>query len=415
MNGSIFSGLKILDFGAAATVPLALAWIADYGAEVIKVETHLRPDISRAGGPFYEARMGEIDHAGWQEWLNPSKYSITLNLGKPAGKEIVRRLITQWQPDILAESFRPGVMKRFGLDYGEVKNLKPDIIYWSSCLEGQYGPHCQRLGYGPVSTNLSGVSYLSGWPDRPPCGAPMAYGDFASTGTGIIALISALIRRRKTGRGVHIDQSQYEVNVHVLAGVMMEYMINGRIMKRNGNGHPSAAPHGVYPCSGEDRWVAIAVLSEADWNGFCRVLGQPDWTRSEKFNTLAGRKAHEDELDRLVGLWTVSKTAEEIEALMQESGVAANVVETGKDIYEDRQLAHYGHFRRIDHPIMGTINSEWPPFKFSKTTDTHKRAPLLGEHNHFVLSDILEMSEDEISDLYAEGVITTDADLPGAS
>jgi benzylsuccinate CoA-transferase BbsF subunit len=415
MKGSIFNGLKILDFGAAATVPLALAWLADYGAEVIKVETHLRPDISRAGGPFYEARMGEIDHAGWQEWLNPSKYSITLNLAKPAGRDIIRRLITQWRPDILAESFRPGVMKRFGLDYSEVEKLKPDIIYWSSCLEGQYGPHCQRLGYGPVSTNLSGVSYLSGWPDRPPCGAPMAYGDFASTGTGIISLVSALLRRRKTGKGVHIDQSQYEVNVHVLAGVMMEYMVNGRVMKRNGNRHPSAAPHGVYPCSGEDRWVAIAVLSEPEWQSFCKVLDSPDWTQAENFSTLTGRKENEDELDRLVGEWTILKTAEEIETLMQESGVAANVVETGKDIYEDRQLAHYGHFRKIDHPVMGTINSEIPPFKFSKSTDTHSRAPLLGEHNQYVLSEILGMTDDDISDLYADGVITTDADLPGAA
>ena len=127
-------------------MPLALAYLADYGAEVIKVETHLRPDVSRAGGPFYEARMGEIDQAGWQQWLNPSKYSITLNLAKPKGKDIIKRLITQWQPNILAESFRPGVMKRFGLDYDKVKELKPDIIYWSSCLEGQFGPHCQRPG-----------------------------------------------------------------------------------------------------------------------------------------------------------------------------------------------------------------------------------------------------------------------------
>ena len=411
---SIFTGIKIIDFGAAATVPLALAYLADYGAEVIKVETHIRPDISRAGGPFYEARMGEMEQAGWQEWLNPSKYSITLNLGKEKGKDIIRRLITDWQPDILAESFRPGVMKRFGLDYDHVKALKPDIIYWSSCLEGQFGPHCQRLGYGPVSTNLSGVSYLTGWPDRPPCGMPMAYGDFASTGTGIISLVSALLRHRKTGKGVHIDQSQYEVNVHVLTGAILEYIINGRIFGRNGNRLAHAAPHGVYPCKGEDRWVAVAVLTQEDWKNFCRVIGYPQWTTDEKFSTLAGRKRNEDDLDKHIATWTRGKSAEEVESLMQQGGVAANVVETGEDIYQDPQLAHYGHFREIDHPNIGKVNSEIPPFKFSKSKDAHTRAPLLGEQNHYVLSDVLGMSDDEISDLYVEGVITTDADLPGA-
>jgi len=415
MANSIFDEIRILDFGSAATVPLATSWLADYGATVIKVETHLRPDITRAGGPFYEARMGETEQAGWQQWLNPSKYSITLNLSKPGGKDIIRRLVTEWQPRILAESFKPGVMKRFGFDYDTVKEWKPDIIYWSSCLEGQYGPHSQRLGYGPVSTNLSGPSYLTGWPDRPPSGMPLAYGDFASTGTGLLALVSALLRHKKTGKGVHIDQSQYEVNVHVLAGVMMEYLVNGRIMGRNGNRLPYAAPHGVYPCEGDDRWVAIAVFTEVEWQRFCRVIGNPDWTGDAKFDTLTRRKSNEDELDRLVGEWTMNIPPEQIEALMQAGGVAANVVETGKDIYEDTQMKHYGHFRVLEHPEIGTVRSEIPPLKFSKSTDNHFRAPLFGEHNHHVLSRLLGMSDDEISDLYADGVITTDADLPGST
>jgi crotonobetainyl-CoA:carnitine CoA-transferase CaiB-like acyl-CoA transferase len=357
--------------------------------------------------------MGELEQCGWQQWLNSSKYSMTLNLSKPEGRELVRQLIKKWQPDIVAQSFRPGIMKRFGLDYDSVKEIKPDIIYWSTCLEGQYGPHSQRLGYGTVSTNLSGASFLAGWEDRPPAGMPMAYGDFASTGTGLLTLVSALIRRKKTGKGVHVDQSQYEVNVHVLAGPMMEYLVNGRVMKRNGNRLPYAAPHGVYPCSGDDRWVAIAVLTHDEWTRFCNVIEKSEWVADDRFSTLIARKNNEDELDRLIGEWTADRTAEQIEAMMQKNGLAANVVETGKDIYEDAQLSHYGHFKEMDHPEIGKIRSEIPPLKFSKVADKHFRAPLLGEHNHYVLSEFLDMTDDQISELYASGVITTEADLPG--
>lgn len=410
---SIFDGIRILDFGMAATVPLAMAWLGDFGAAVIKIESHLRPDISRAGGPFYQARMGELEQNGWQQWLNSSKYSITLNLAKSEGRELARRLIREWRPHIMAESFRPGVMKKFGLDYERVKEIRPDIIYWSTCLEGQYGPHSQRLGYGTVSTNLSGASFLAGWPDRPPAGMPMAYGDFASTGTGLLTLVSALIRQKKTGRGVHIDQSQYEVNVHVLAGVMMDYMVNGRVMKRNGNRHSWAAPHGVFPCAGEDRWVAISVFTDGEWQRFCRALGNPDWAKDPRFSSVSKRKRNEDALEEQIGGWTSAREAESVERILQDNGIAANVVETGSDVYEDPQLAHYGHFRELDHPEIGSIRSEIPPLKFSKATDRHFRAPLLGEHNHYVLSQFLGMSDDDISDLYASGVITTDADLPG--
>ena len=345
-------------------------------------------------------------------WLNPSKYGITLNLNKPGARDLIKRVVTNWQPHIMAESFRPGVMKRWGLDYDSVKRLKPDIVYFSTCLEGQYGPHSQRLGYGGVSTSMSGVSHLVGWPDRPPAGLPLAYADFPSAGTGLIAVVSALIRQRRTGRGLHIDQSQYESNLYVLAGPLMEYAVNGRVMGGNGNRHPSASPHGVYPCEGHDRWIAIAVFTDEEWRSFCRVIGDPAWASESRFATLAGRKSNEDELDRLVGEWTKDFPTEQVEAMMQAEGVAANVVEDNKDIYDDPQMKHYGHFRELEHPVVGTIQSEMPPMRFSKSRDTHFRAPLLGEHNHYVLSQFLGMSDDEIADLYAEGVITTDADLP---
>jgi len=244
---------------------------------------------------------------------------------------------------------------------------------------------------------------------------PLAYGDFPSAGTGLITLASALIRQRKTGKGVHIDQAQYEANLYVLAGPLMEYLVNGRVMGANGNRIPNAAPHGVYPCDGDDRWIAIAVFTDEEWEDFCFVIGNPQWTKDPRFATLAVRKTNEDELDVLIAEWTKKHTAEEVEVIMQASGVAANVLEDNRDIYEDPQMKHYGHFREIEHPVVGTVRSEIPPFRFSKSTDSHVRAPLLGEHNHYVFTQFLGMSDDEVADLYANGVITTEADLPSSA
>ena len=410
MASSMLAGVKILDMATAGTGPLGLRWMGDYGATVIKVETHLRLDMVRMGGPFYKL-VTHPDHSGWEMVFNSSKYSITLNLNKPQARDLVRQLVSEWQPHIMAESFRPGVMKRWGLEYESIEKIKPDIIYYSTCLEGQYGPHSQRLGFGTVTNSISGASHLAGWPDRPPAGMPLAYADFPSAGTGLVAVLSALIRQRRTGKGVHIDQSQYESNLYVLGCPLMDYFVNGRIMTRNGNRLPYAAPHGAYPCMGDDRWVAIAVFTGEEWESFCHVIGSPEWTGDPRFSTLQARKSNEDELDRLVGEWTGNHTAEEVEAMMQAEGVAAHVVENNMDIYEDPQMKHYGHFREITHPAVGTVRSEIPPFRFSKSTDSHFRAPLLGEHNHYVFSQFLGMSDDEISDLYAGGVITTEADL----
>jgi benzylsuccinate CoA-transferase BbsF subunit len=411
MGNYIFDGIKALDMGTGGTVPLALKWLGDHGASVIKVETHLRLDSARMGGPFYGFIPG-ANRGGWQVWLNSTKYSFTVNLAKPQGRDLIKQLVVKWQPHILAESYRPGVMKKWGLDYDSIKKLKSDIIYWSSCIEGQYGPHCMRLGYGSVTSNLSGVGYLTGWPDRPPAGVPLAYSDFPAVGTGLIAITSALIRQRRTGKGVHLDQSQYESNLYVLAAPILEYLVNGRVMERNGNRLSHAAPHGVYPCEGVDRWVAIAVFTDEEWRSFCDVIGNPDWTKAPKFATLAGRKQSEDELDQLVGEWTKIHKAEDVESAMQARGVAANVVEDNQDIYEDPQMKYRGHFQEVEHPEVGKVKGELPPFRLSKSGERHFRAPLLGEHNNLILSEFLGLSDDEISDLYAEGAITTDADLP---
>lgn len=224
--------------------------------------------------------------------------------------------------------------------------------------------------------------------------------------------MAALDYRRRTGKGLYIDQAQFETGTHFIAPPLMDYFVNGRVIGRNGNRFPDAAPHGAFPCQGNDRWVAIAVFTDGEWQAFCRVIGNPGWTKDPKFATLQGRKANEDELERLVGEWTVSYPAEKIEAMMQEAGVAANVVESNKDLFEDPQLQHRGHFQYLEHPAIGRHAYESPAFRMSKSPFQMRPSPCLGQHNDYVYREILGLSDDEISDLYAEGVITTEANLP---
>jgi len=403
-------GIKVLDFGWAATGPMSIRYLADFGATVIHVQSWDRPCFLSYQRPRKDD-VAHPDYGYWAAMYNASKYSITLNLKNPETFNIIRRLIEKWQPDIVAESFTPGVMKKFNLDYDSIKELKPDIIYFSTCIQGQYGPHSRYPGYGNLGANLAGFYYISGWPDRdisPPYGA---YTDFINMRYGGAHLLAALEYRRRTGKGIYLDMSQYEVGLQFMAPPLMDYMVNGRIFERNGNRLPNAAPHGVYPCKGDDRWVAIAVFSDDEWDRFCGVIGRPEWCKDPKFNTFSGRKDNEDSLDNRIVKWTVDYTPEQVETMMQAAGIAANVVESVKDLFEDPQLKHRHHFRRFDHKVMGPIRFEGPASNLSKTPDKMWCPAAYGEHNEHVFKEILGMTEDEISDLIAEGAISTETEF----
>ncbi len=407
-----YEGIKILDFTWGAVGTVAVRFLSDWGAEAILVETYRKPSLNRTAGPFWANVVG-VERGGW--WhvnYNASKRSLSLNLDHPKANEVMKRLITEWKPNILAESYTPGAMKRLNLDYETVKEWKPDIIYYSTCMEGQTGPHKDRMGYGNVATSLAGPNFYTGWPDRDPSGLYGAYSDCLSATAGNNLMVAALFYQRKTGKGLWIDQSQYESVIRCLAPPLMDYFLTGRVMERAGNRVPDAAPHGAFPCKGDDRWVAIAVFTDEEWGGFCRVIGNPEWTKEPKFATLMGRKANEDVLERLVGEWTIDFAAEQVEAMMQAGGVAANVVENAQDYMEDPQIKHYNAMPEFDHPLIGKTRIYGPAMKLSKCPDGVSRAPTMGEHNRNVLHDILGMSDDEIADLMVEGAISTEADLP---
>jgi len=402
-------GIKVADFSWVIVGPLSMKHLADHGATVVRVESHTRPETSRLSGP-YKDNITSIEHSGFYPTYNSSKYGISLDLTKPRGREIALRLI-MWA-DVVAESYTPGTMKEWGLDYESVAKLKPDIIYVSTCQYGQYGPLAQLPGYGQLAAALSGISNAIGWPDLLPSTNAIAHTDFICPHFVVATVMAALDYRRRTGRGVYLDQSQLEAAVHFFAPPVMDYLVNNRIMERSGNRLPYAAPHGAYPCRGNDRWCAIVVFSDEEWRGLCDAMGNPEWTQDPKFATFLGRKENEDELDRLVGQWTINFTAEEVMSLMQAKGVAAGVVEDLKDMFEDPQLKHYGFLRYFEHPVMGEISYQGPPFRLSKTPDGQFSAPCLGQHNEYVYKELLGLSDEEIAELLIEKVITTEADLP---
>jgi crotonobetainyl-CoA:carnitine CoA-transferase CaiB-like acyl-CoA transferase len=297
-------------------------------------------------------------------------------------------------------------MEKWGLDYENIKKIRPDIIYFSTSQTGQYGPDSRLHGYGPISAALAGFVHISGWPDRGPAPPFGAYGDWVNIPMAASLIIAAMEYRRRTGKGQFIDLSQVEGALQFMAPPIMDYLVNERVMGRTANRHPYAVPHGVYPCKGEDRWVAVTVFKDMEWDSFCGVMGNPEWTRSEKFSCFNKRKNNEDDLDRMIAEWTKSHSAEEVESMLQEAGIAAGVVESTKDLFEDEQLQHRQHFRLLNHPTMGPTHFDSHPFKFSKSMDQMKPAPLYGQDNASILKEILNMTDDDISDLMAEGVLT---------
>ncbi len=405
-----FEGIKIADFTWAAVGPQIGRTLAEHGAMVIRIESHRKPDLCRVIHPF----MGTpgINRSPFGAMLNTNKYGIALDLTKPKGQELARKLI-EWA-DIVTDSFTPGTMKKLGLDYEEAKKIKPDIIYCSTCSQGQYGPHAMLGVYGIQTAPLSGFSMLNGDPNQAPANVYGAYTDYVSPWFLASYLFAALRYRLKTGKGMYLDHSQYEAAITFLAPAILDYTVNGRIMNRMANREPSASPHGAYPCKGDDRWVAIAVFTDKEWLSFCEVIGNPEWTNSPKFATLMDRKNNEDELDKLVGEWTINYTAEEVMTKMQAKGVAAGVVQTMEDLFNnDPQLRLREHFVKLEHGEMGRHSYHNEAARFSITpARLWKAAPCLGEDNEFVYKQILGLTDDDISDLLAEDVITTEADLP---
>jgi len=396
------AGVKVVDFSWYAVGPQTARHLADNGAEVIRVESPTNIDLLRRVGPFRDGVQG-LNRSGYFNNQNPNKYGITLNLNLPEGVEVARRLVAR--ADVVTESFTAGVMERWGLAYDDLRKLRPDIIMVSMSAQGRGGPYSNHSAYGHVQQALCGVNHLSGWPDGDPVGAYGPYTDFFVPHLSATAVIAALAYRRRTGKGQYIELSQFEASIHCLETAILDYTANGREQSRMGNRHPQASPHGAYRCQGEDRWCTIAVFTDEEWQSFCRVLENPEWSHDPRFATLSGRLENAEELDCLVEKWTSDYSPEQVMTLMQAAGVAAGVTQDAKDLHQDPQLKHRNHYWVLDHPETGPSTHDSPAYKLSRTPSQPRMpAPCLGEHNEFVCTQLLGMSDEEFVGLMAEGI-----------
>lgn len=398
-----FEGVNVLDFSRAVAGPMTTKYLADHGATVIRIESASATDITRVSAP-YKDHVSGLNRSGYYNFWNANKYSLGLNLAKSKGVALAKRLVP-WA-DVVVENFSPGVMERLGLDYETLRSIKPDIIMYRSSNQGETGPHAQVAGYGAHLSSLVGFSSLTGWPDRAPAQPFGGYTDVISPPLGAAALIAALDYRRKTGKGQMLDVSQWEAALQFLAPSVLDYVVNGRETERTGNRSPHAAPHGVYRCKGQDRWCAISVFTDEEWEQFCRVIGDPGLAQDPRFETLLARKRNEDDLDRIVEDWTLNMEPAEVAAALQEAGVAAGMVSNGQDLYEDRQLRHRGYYWMLNHAEVGVCAHLGMPFVLSETPARPRMAsPCLGVHTECICAGILGMSDAEFVEMVGEGVL----------
>ncbi len=406
MAGQALAGLRVIDFTWVGVGPLLTKYLADFGAEVIRIESRTRLDSFRYVPPFVEAKPG-LERSGHFLNLNTSKYHVTLNLNHPQGRDLACRLIAR--ADVVAENFTSRVMEKWRLTYNHLQQVKPDLVMISLSMQGRTGPHRDALGFGTVLQAAAGLAYLTGWPDRPPSIPGVAYTDWTTPLFGLVALLAALDYRQRTGQGQYIDVSNLEASVHCLDTAILDYTVNGRLQSRAGNEWmvgdlPGAAPHGVYRCLGTNRWCAIAVVNDRDWQRFCEVLGHPPWTQDARFATVLSRVKHRDELNALVEAWTSQQPVAEVMTRLQMAGIAAGVVQNAADLACDRQLDHRGQAIFLEHPEVGVQRYDAPAFQLAASPAQPRPVPTLGQHNAYVYQGLLGLSEAEYEALEAEGV-----------
>jgi benzylsuccinate CoA-transferase BbsF subunit len=404
MQSRPFEGVNILDFAWAGVGPTSSSYLGYYGATIVKVESRKRPDILRTLGPFKDGIFSVERSYHFLYVQNAKRYTITLNMEHPKGKDLLEKLVA-WA-DIVVESFSTGVIEKYGLDYESLKKIKPDIIMLRTCMHGHTGPLAHQHGQGYILTGLSGMDAITGWPDQPAGGLYGPFTDHVAPLFNSMTLIAALDYRRRTGKGVYIDQSQHESVMQWVAPLILNWTVNHKNPSANGNHLSYAAPHGVYRCQGNDRWCAIAVLDDKMWESFCQVIGDPALALKPEFDTVLNRKNNEDALDRIVEEWTLKHTSEEVMDLMQKAGIAAGKVSNAQDQAEDPQLNYYHFFNPLEHPEAGVLSYyHGPLFRLSKTPFEVARPPMVGEYNEYVYTKLLGLSDEEFVQLITDEVI----------
>lgn len=414
-------GIRVADFSWFGAGPIAGRTLADFGAEVVRVESEYRIDSLRIGQPIPPGKSDSYNLSGYFNNFNAAKLSFLLNLNAEGAQEVAYRLIEK--SDVFLTNHTPRVIEKWGLDYPKLREVNPSIVAAYQPMQGIVGPHKDFLGFGAVLTPISGISHLSGNPDRPPFGVGTNYPDYAlNPGHTVVAIVAALRHRHRTGEGQLVEMPQIESVASTLGPALLDYTVNGRVQTRTGNRSTWMAPHGVYRCRDEarshppapnqdpdvrQRWIAIAVRGDADWDGLRTVASGAAFAADQRFQTILGRRRHEADLDAALGEWTATQDAAELEARLQAAGVPAALVHDAEDMLDrDEHLRARGYYHYLDHPETGRSAYDGPIAALRGTPGRlDAPAPLFGEHTMDVATRILGYSEDDVAELIAAGIL----------
>jgi benzylsuccinate CoA-transferase BbsF subunit len=408
MAGLPLSGVRVVDFTWMGAGPYTTRTLADHGAEVIRIESGKRIDRLRILPPFRDKVKGDsVNRSGYFADRNSNKLSVTVNLKHPDAADLVLRLIAR--SDIVASNFTPGTLNGVGLGYEACRAVRSDIIYIEMGMQGATGPDASLVGYGQTVSALTGLYHLSGLPGLMPTGTGTNYPDHvAAPAHAAFALLAALRHRRRTGEGQFIDVAQTETMVSLLGPAILDYTVNGRTQMPQGNLAEYAAPHGVYPCRGDDRWLALSIGTDEHWRVLLGELDAEELGTDQRFSTLTARHRNHEALDAALARRTTEHSAFQLMTRLQERGVPAAVVQNYQDLIDgDPQLRHRGHFAVLDHPEMGPSIYNSPPFTLSGIGQPVMRtpAPLLGQHTRQVCAELLGLSGADIDGLVSNGVL----------
>jgi crotonobetainyl-CoA:carnitine CoA-transferase CaiB-like acyl-CoA transferase len=409
-SGGALSGIRVCDFSGQLAGAGATKWLAAFGAEVIRIEDPVRQgqwDIVRGAPPYVDERRG-LEFGGGFNNHNTGKFGVTINVRTERGKAMVTEIVRQ--SDCVTENFAAGVLERWGFGYEALKAIKPDIVYVSNCGFGHVGPYRSFKTWGPIVQAVSGLTFSSGLPDMPPAGWGYSYMDHTGGYYAAMAIMLALIHRKRTGEGQWVDLACAEAALPLNGPALLDWTVNGRPSRREGQPHsnrshcPPMAPHGIYACRGDDEWVAIACRGDADWTRLAAVVGEP-WTEEPAYAVLAGRLERQDALDASLEAWTSMRDKFEIQQRLRAAGAPCSAVQTPQERI-DQDPDTEGLWPEVTHSLMGRVRVDGLPVRMSRTPWRIERgAPCLGEHNEAVFGRLLGLSPAEVEALRVEGVI----------
>jgi crotonobetainyl-CoA:carnitine CoA-transferase CaiB-like acyl-CoA transferase len=386
------SGIRVLDLSRVWAGPYGTRYLADFGAEVIKVESGKFPDGRRPHDPAYAE-------------INRNKRFITLNFQVPEGQELLKRLVAI--SDVVVENFSPRVMTQYGFNYERLLEVRPDLIMVSMPGFGQSGPHRDFASYGGPLMAYTGMALLWGYADSPlDAHSKIAHPDYIASGTLALAVLAALHHRARSGQGQFIEIAQVEATAAAMEVAFLDYFANGRIAAPRGNRDPNAVPQGCYPCLGHDAWCVVSCTTEAQWRALAQVLGGDALVAAPRFATAAERWQRHDELDGLISAWTREYTPHQVMRLLQAVGVPASAVQTGEDLWRDIHLRRRDFMVTMAHPESGPLEHPGVTVRLHATPGQMRTpAGQLGEANEAVFRGLLGLTADELAHLVEADVI----------